>query len=544
MDAWVRSLRTLRTRKWLASLVFGASILTVVSGATGSTGQRQGGILKIAISDLDYVDPALSYSFGGWAILDTTCARLMTYPDKPVPEGLRVVPEVAVDYPKISHNGKTYTFKLRSGFRFSDGTPVRASAFARAISRTLAPGVDSGARAYIHDIVGAADLLAGATQVLRGVSARGNTLVVHFTRPVGDFTAMTTMPFLCAVPPTLPSDPEGVRLIPSAGPYVITDYRPGQRVTIRRNRFYRGARPHRVDGFDVDLSVASPSEALDQVEAGKADWASALSPNYFEPGRDLAAKFGVDKSRFFVRPGLIFRHLIFNHSRPLFRNNERLAQAINFALDRRELAQAATTSPLAYRLTDQYMPPSLPGYRDGNLFPLERPNLTRAKALARGNLRGGKAVLYVSSSPQPFALAQAAKRQLSKIGLDVVLKPLPGQAVLNALYTPGEPWDIAVSLWAPDYADPFQFMNVLFDPRYPSGNIGRFDSPAFTTRMRRAGRLQGSERYRAYGDLDVALAHHAPSAPLSFLNEATLVSARVDCIILRPTLDLTAACLK
>ena len=61
---------------------------------------------------LDYVDPALAYGAGSWALLDTTCARLMTYPDKPAPEGLSVVPEVATDYPKISRNGKTYTFKL------------------------------------------------------------------------------------------------------------------------------------------------------------------------------------------------------------------------------------------------------------------------------------------------------------------------------------------------------------------------------------------------------------------------------------------------
>ena len=546
MDVRVRGGRTFRKRDWLALLAFGVMILTVVSGAMGSNDQRRGGIFKVVLSDLDYVDPALSYSLGGWAILDTTCARLMTYPDKPAPEGLRVVPEVAVDYPKISHNGKTYTFTLRTGFRFSDGTPVRASAFAHAISRTLAPGVESGARAYTQDIVGAADVLAGKTQVPRGVTARGNTLVVHFTRPIGDFAAMTTMPPFCAVPTDVPPDPEGVRSFRSAGPYVITEYRPGERVTIRRNRFYRGTRPHFVDGFDVDLRIATPSEALDQVEAEKADWSVALAGNYFEPGRDLAAKFGVDKARFFVRPGLILRHLVFNHARPLFRDNERLARAINFALDRRALAQTATTSPLAYRLTDQYLPPSLPGYRDANIYPLEKPNLTRANALARGNLRGGRAVLYVSNAPQPLALAQAAKQQLSQIGLDVVLKALPGAAFLNALYTPGEPWDIALSLWAPDYADPFQYINVLFDPRYSvGGNIGRFDSPAFTTRMRRAGRLQGDARYRTYGDLDVALARDAtPSAPISFLNEATLVSARVGCIVLRPTLDLTAACLK
>jgi len=323
------------------------SILTLVAGAAGSNDQRQGGIFKVAITDLDYVDPALSYTSGGWAILDTTCARLMTYPDKSTPEGLRVVPEVAADFPTVSRNGKTYTFKLRGGFRFSDGTPVRASAFARAINRTLAPGVDSAARGYTEDIVGAADVMSGKAEAAGGISARGNTLVVRFTRPVGDFAAMTTMPFFCAVPPNLPADPEGLRSFDSAGPYVITDYRPGERVTIRRNRFYRGTRPHHVDGFDVDLRVGSASEALDQVTAGSADWTDAFAPNYFEPGRNLAGKFGVNTSRFFVRPGLVLRHIVFNNARPLFRGNVRLRRAVNFALSRREIAEAATTEPLA-----------------------------------------------------------------------------------------------------------------------------------------------------------------------------------------------------
>ena len=219
----------------------------------------------------------------------------MTLPDKPTPEGFRLVPEVAADFPKISRNGKTYTFRLRSGFRFSDGTPVRASAFARAINRTLAEGIESPALQYTGDIAGAADVQSGKTQAAAGVTARGNTLVVRFTRPIGDFAAKTAMPFFCAVPPTLPSDPEGVGPFPSAGPYVVTEYRPGERVTIRRNRFYRGTRPHHVDGFDVDLRASGPAEVLDRVERGDADWGHAIAPSYFEPGRRLVAKYGINK---------------------------------------------------------------------------------------------------------------------------------------------------------------------------------------------------------------------------------------------------------
>jgi peptide/nickel transport system substrate-binding protein len=537
----------MHTRLQLGALAF--VLAAVVAGTAGGTTRgdvREGGIFRVALFGLDYVDPALSYSLEGWSLLDTTCARLMAYPDKPGPEGLRIVPEVAADFPTMSRDGKTHTFKLRNGFRFSDGTPVRASAFARAINRTLAMGVESPGLQYTKDIVGAADVRSGKTQAATGITARGNTLLVRFTRPVVNFPAMTTMPFFCAVTPTLPSDPEGVGVFPSAGPYVITEYRRGERVTIRRNRYYRGARPHHVDGFDVDLRVPGPADLLDRVERGDADWGAAFGPEYFAPGRNLAAKYGVNKTRFHVLPGFALRHIVFNTSRPLFRDNSALRRAVNFALDRRALARAATSTPLSDRLTDQYLPPSLPGFKDADIYPLKRPDLARARALARGNLRRGKAILYVNNGPQLLAIAQAARQQLAAIGLDVELRPLPLPALYSRIYRPGEPWDLVLTVWASDFVDPFQFINVLFDPQFTqSGNVGRFDSPSYTSRMRAAARRQGAARYRTYGELDVQLARDAaPSAPISFFNEATLVSDRVGCVVLRPTLDLTAVCLK
>ena len=242
-----------RLRVSLFALLVGGAIFAQPGSTTGG---QEGGIFRISLapqSGLDYIDPALSFTAPGWALLDTTCARLMTYPDKAPPKAFDLVPEVAVHYPTISDDFKTYTFRLRSGFRFSDGSQVRASAFAQAINRTLAPEVSSPGALFTRDIVGADDVLAGRSKTASGVVAVGNTLVVRFTRPAPDFAARTSLPFFCAVPPRLPPDPEGVGAFTSAGPYYVVDYRPGERVVIRQNRFYGGTRPRRVEGFDVDL---------------------------------------------------------------------------------------------------------------------------------------------------------------------------------------------------------------------------------------------------------------------------------------------------
>jgi oligopeptide transport system substrate-binding protein len=531
-----------RLRFGLLPLLLGA----VVVGSAGGSPRgdvREGGIFRISFERLDYVDPALSYSNPGWVLLDTMCARLMTHPDKPAPEGFRLVPEVAAGFPKVSRNGKTYTFTLRKGFRFSDGTQVRANAFARAIHRVLAPGVRSPGGQFMPDIAGAEEFQAGKAKSIYGVVARGSRLVIRLTRPVPDFPARTTMPFFCAVPPNLPSDPEGVPAFPAAGPYVVTEYRPGERVALRRNRFYGGNRPNHVDGFDVDLRATSTSQIFDRIERGEFDWGLAVAPEYFDPARNLAGKYGINRSQFFVKPGLLLNVLTFNVSRPLFANNPRLRRAVNFALDRRVIARVSSTSPLDRTLTDQYLPSSFPGFRDASIYPLERADVARARALAR--TRGGKAVFYVPDFPPPLASAQAVKRQLAAIGVTVEIESVPpGSGFLSRLADNG--WDLTISLWLPDYRDPHAYINLLLDGRYARGtNLGHFDSPRYNRLMWQAGGLQGAARYRRYGALDVQLARDAaPLAALAIFNEATLVSKRVGCIVLRPTLDLTAVCLK
>jgi ABC-type oligopeptide transport system substrate-binding subunit len=528
----------------LAVLVATAGLLVGglgYAGAGRSAGIREGGTFKVSFDkdNFDYVDPALS---SGNAVLDATCTHLMSYPDKPPPDGLKLVPEVAAAYPRVSPDGRTYTFTLRPGFRFSDGTPVRASAFAHAIDRALAAarrGLTDPQ--YLRDIVGAGAVLSGKATSTAGVTASGNRLVVRLTQPAPDFPARTTMSFYCAVPPTLPSDPEGVGAFPGSGPYYVSEYVRGKRVVLGRNRFYGGTRPHHVDRFVVDLGVGTAGEVLERIERGQADWGSMAPVFYFDPARGLIRKYGINRSQFFVKPGLISRGYILNSSRPLFRNNLALRRAVNFAVDRPALAREAHGRP-----ADQYQPPSMPGFKDANIYPLDGPDLAKARALARRHTRAGKAVLWTYDFPPAIASAQIVKQNLKAIGLDVEVKGLPPQAFYRQAALPGARFDIARSGWIASYIDPSEYANSLFDSQFiGTNNIGRFNSRKWDTAMRHAARLKGEARYRAYGELDVQLARDAaPRVQISFDSEPTLVSKRVGCIVLRPTLDLTAACLK
>jgi ABC-type oligopeptide transport system substrate-binding subunit len=533
-----------------AVAAFGAAFLGLVSARSDASGPRadppKGGIFQIVFAPpekLDTMDPAIANTQASWSLLDLTCARLMTYADKPAPQAFRLVPEVAAAAPKVSRDGKTYTFTLRHGFRFSDGKPVDARAFARGIDRTLAPDLRSIGTRYMEDIVGARAVQAGRATRASGVVASGYRLVIRLVRPLGDFPARTSMPFFCAVPPNLPADLEGRGAFAGSGPYYVSEYRPGERVTIRRNPYYRGKRPHHVDGFTADLTGSSSQEVLDRIEDGRADWGIIPPPLYFAPERGLIRRYGINKTQFYVRPGFTLRAFMLNTNSPLFRGNLPLRKAINYAIDRPSFAGA---DPDAH-LTDQFLPPQLPGFRDAKLYPLGGPDLQKARSLARDHLRGGKATLYVADLPLTLALGQLLKKNLREIGLEVEVKGIPQPAYDARITKPGEPFDIAFFVTpSVDFYDPYAFLNLYFESRFIGRtNSSNLRSATYDRRLRAASRLHGKERLRTYGRLDADLVRDvAPVVPLTYISEPTLVSKHVGCILLRPALDLAAACLK
>jgi ABC-type transport system substrate-binding protein len=72
--------------------------------------------------DVDSMDPALAYRLVSQQLLRATCAQLVNYPDKPGLAGSQLTAEVAQSLPTRSGDGRTYTFKIRPGFRFSPGS--------------------------------------------------------------------------------------------------------------------------------------------------------------------------------------------------------------------------------------------------------------------------------------------------------------------------------------------------------------------------------------------------------------------------------------
>src|SRR5262249_34988063 len=180
-------------------------------GAAPGWAVREGGAFRIA-GVPDAIDPAITLD-GGDA-LSATCVKLMNYPDEPVPRGTRVVPEAAAAYPEVSRDGRTFTFTVRSGFRFSTGAEVTAKSFSDAIQRMLTPMAKSPWVQYVQDFVGANAVMSGKAASASGVHVQGNKLIVRLTHAARDFPARTTFYGFCAAPPDLPTTAEGVTVLP------------------------------------------------------------------------------------------------------------------------------------------------------------------------------------------------------------------------------------------------------------------------------------------------------------------------------------------
>jgi ABC-type transport system substrate-binding protein len=239
-----------------------------------------------------------------------------------------------------------------------------------------------------------------------------------------------------------------------------------------------------------------------------------------------------------------------NTERPLFRNNVKLRQAVNYALDRRAMLSAFGVL-WAGSVTDDYLPPGLPGYVDAHLYPLKHPDVKKARTLARGHMGSGKAVMYTCDSIGTACEtnAQTVKTDLKAIGIDVEIKRFPLAVFSEKITTRGEAFDLVFERLVVPWVDPYQYVNRLLDGRMiratENQNRAYFNSPRYNRLIDEAGRLSGSARSKAYGKLAVEIARDAaPMAAVFVRNTRFFVSSRVGC--LRASvhgLDLAGLCL-
>jgi ABC-type oligopeptide transport system substrate-binding subunit len=510
----------------------------------------------VSATDVPFMDPALAYDDLSQQLAYATCAQLLNYPDQAGSAGSQLTAEVAQALPARSAGGRTYTFKIRPGFRFwpPPNQPVTAQTFKHTIERTLSPRMQSPLAHYLADVVGARAYMAGKTGHIAGIVARADTLTITLLAPAPDFLARLAQPAFCAVPSNTPIERTGVRVVPSAGPYYVVSYTPGQGVVLRRNPDYHGSRPHRFARIELRVGI-SGQRAVADIQGGSADYTplgldATSSPTIAATAARLAARYGPGspaaargRQRYFLNPILELDAFALNTHRPLF-SDVRLRQAVNFAIDRARLAALGSGfDPLPERPTDHYLPPGMAGYRDAHIYPMT-PDPAKARHLVQlAHAEGRTAVLYTMNVPPFPEQAQIVKTDLAAIGLQVQVRTFPQATLFARLATPGQPFDLGYMGWQADYPDPSQMLDPLLRD---SSNLPPLADPAYQHRLAQAAPHTGPKRYLTYGNLDLDLTRNA--APLAAFGNASgqdFFSARIGCQTYGPNgVDLAALCLR
>src|SRR5204863_343829 len=179
--------------------------------------------------------PQLSYTVDGWEAEYNTYIPLLTFKHAAGKPGTEVVPGLAKSLPKITNGGKTYTFQLQQGLKYSDGSPVKASDFASTMQRLF--DVDSGGAPFFSGIVGAADFQSGKASSISGIKTDDKTgkITIELTKPNGQLEDELAIPFTALVPPNTPAKDQTPNPPPSTGPYMISKSDPGNQFVLERN---------------------------------------------------------------------------------------------------------------------------------------------------------------------------------------------------------------------------------------------------------------------------------------------------------------------
>jgi ABC-type oligopeptide transport system substrate-binding subunit len=528
----------------ILAFVLGTALLVVSVAPAGSGASPKVLRLNMSDSDINYMDPALNYDFYGWTLGFTTCVKLLNYPDKTGTAGSRIAPEGATGMPRLSPNGRTYTFTVRKGFRFSDGSAVTARSYARAIERVVHPKMASPGAQFFMDIAGARAFVDGKAKTISGIKVSGDQIAVTLTQARPDFLSRMAMNFTCVVPENLPIQAKGVNVLPGAGPYYVAAKTPGRSIILKQNPYYSGTRPQRVDEIHVTVNVDSNQSYL-QVKRGDADYDLAGLPPTAHA--ELTKEFGINRGRYFVHEASTIQYIALNTERPLFKDVP-ARQAVANAVDRRALLRLWGLNGGA--ASEQLLPPTIPGYRDADIYPLDKPDVAKALELLRG--KTAKAVLYTGNDPVSRNSVQVIQANMKRIGITVEPKVFTFAVLIEKAGTRGEPFDMFLIGWFADYPDPYDFVNVLLHGRSISKtnniNTAYWNDPAYNRKMDAAARLSGDARYRTYGNLDIDITRNAsPFVVFGNLTTREFVSSRVGCYSYQSAwgaMNLTLTCLK
>lgn len=533
-------------RKWMLA---GAAALAVAFTALTPAqaeyqAEHRGGTMRlVARSAAGTLDPQINYTLQYWQIYQSVYSGLTGFKKGAGEAGFEVVPNLAEELPAVSNDGKTYTFKVRKGIKFSDGRDVTIKDVVASFQRIFK--VSSPTSGGFYSVIVGADacIATPATCTLEGGvvgDEAAGTVTLNLTRADPEFLYKLAVPHASILPADAPATDAGSVPIAGTGPYFFSAYDPNKGLTMSRNPHFKvwseDAMP---DGYpDVvqyDFGLTDEAEVT-AVMNGEADWM------FDQPPTDRLSEIGTKyKDQVHINTLTAWWYAPMNTRLAPF-DNVKARQAVNFAIDRKALVNLFGGPVLAAPVC-QVLPPGFPAHEPYCPYtkdPGEKwsaPDIERAKQLVEeSGTKGQKVTVIVEDTAVSKSIGVYLQSVLKEIGYDADVKPISPNIQFTYIQNTNNKVQISVSQWYQDYPAASNFLNVLFgcssftEGSDSSINIAGFCDEKVEAKMKEAFALAATDQAAAnkiWTEVDRMVTDAAPAAPLFTPKHIDFVSKRL-----------------
>ncbi|QLE70547.1 ABC transporter substrate-binding protein [Streptomyces rectiverticillatus] len=492
----------------------------------GGTPQKGGTLTVLSNQDFTHLDPARNWVMSdmdfGTRLLYRT---LVTYKAAPGAQGGQLVPDLATDLGTPSNDARTWTFHLKQGVAYEDGSPVTAQDVKYNVERSFSPDLPGGADYAARYLAGAEGYRgpAGGKHLDSVRTPDDRTIVFELRKPFAEFPYATVMPTFAPVPQARDKGPQYDNRPFSSGPYKIDSYDRNKKLVLVRNDKWdpktdevRKAYPDKL----VVLMGLKANQIDDRMIAAQGADASAVPWYALRP--ESAAKVLPDAR---VRQRLLAESqnctdMVQMHTGRAPFDDVRVRRAVQYALDR-DAVLTASGGPAFNDPSTAYMPASLFGGKQPDTLKIPvAGDVGKAKQLLKeaGKPDGLSTKLTVSSGDK--GRAEAIQQSLAKAGIKVTIETVDPSAFYATIGDTKNRTDMVYTGWCPDYPSGSTFLPFVFDGRFikergNSGNHSLFRDEATMKRMDEIAAMTDTKQAaRAWQEMDGEILAQAPAVPV------------------------------